>query len=269
MTILIGPRDFQQFLHDRGHYRGQIDGLIGSKSRAAARSFLAQYGQDNSTKWHGQTGAWSDARVAIAVQQIMLKGLGFYPGAVDGFDGPNTQYAVELWQNRQRDIDPPGWATGQARTIWPRYSEIEDFYGPIGQNQERFTLPYPMRLAWDLDTTITTMTLHEKCGDSAMRVLEGVRDHYGPDAIRSLRLDLFGGSLNVRNMRGGGRPSTHSWGVAIDFDPERNQFRWGADRASLDSPEYGPFWDMWEAEGWVSLGRERNFDWMHVQAVRL
>jgi len=29
------------------------------------------------------------------------------------------------------------------------------------------------------------------------------------------------------------------------------------------------FWKAWEEEGWLSLGRSRNFDWMHVQACRL
>jgi hypothetical protein len=37
----------------------------------------------------------------------------------------------------------------------------------------------------------------------------------------------------------------------------------------MAQPEYAPFLDLWEAEGFVSLGRARNFDWMHVQAARL
>ena len=70
-------------------------------------------------------------------------------------------------------------------------------------------------------------------------------------------------------MRGGTQYSMHSWGIAIDFDPERNQLNWGRDRARLAAADCVPFWDIWEAEGWVSLGRARNFDWMHVQAARL
>jgi hypothetical protein len=92
---------------------------------------------------------------------------------------------------------------------------------------------------------------------------------YGHDALVRLGLDQFGGCLNVRKMRNGSAWSTHAWGIAIDWDADRNQLRWGKDRALMAQPEYAPFLDAWEAEGWLSLGRARNFDWMHVQAARL
>ncbi len=94
-------------------------------------------------------------------------------------------------------------------------------------------------------------------------------EHYGIQEIQRLRLDLLGGCLNVRTMRGGRRYSLHSWGIAVDYDPERNRLKWGRDRASFAQPEYDPWWKLWEEEGWVSLGRHRNFDWMHIQAARL
>jgi hypothetical protein len=80
---------------------------------------------------------------------------------------------------------------------------------------------------------------------------------------------LFGGCLNVRRMRGGSAWSMHSWGIAFDFDPDRNQLRWGRDRAAFAKPEYNKWFELWEEEGAVSLGRVRNFDWMHVQFARL
>jgi hypothetical protein len=61
----------------------------------------------------------------------------------------------------------------------------------------------------------------------------------------------------------------HSWGIALDFDPDRNQLSWGKPKALFSGVGYLPFWQAWEAEGWVSLGRKRDFDWMHVQAARL
>lgn len=61
----------------------------------------------------------------------------------------------------------------------------------------------------------------------------------------------------------------HSWGIAIDYDPDRNQLQWGRDRAVFAGPDYDAWWQFWEEEGWTSLGRTRNFDWMHVQAAKL
>lgn len=46
-----------------------------------------------------------------------------------------------------------------------------------------------------------------------------------------------------------------------------NRLRWGRGQARLAQRDAVPFWEAWEAEGWFSLGREKNFDWMHVQAV--
>ena len=82
-------------------------------------------------------------------------------------------------------------------------------------------------------------------------------------------LDLWGGCHNIRPIRGGTRRSAHSWGIAIDFDSDRNQLHWGRDKATFAKPEYDYWWKYWEEEGWVSLGRIRNFDWMHLQAARL
>jgi hypothetical protein len=70
-------------------------------------------------------------------------------------------------------------------------------------------------------------------------------------------------------MRGGDRWSMHSWGIAIDFDPTRNSLHADHTQARLAQPDCNEFWRIWEDEGWVSLGRARDFDWMHVQAARL
>lgn len=217
--------------------------------------------------------------------QARLKELGLYAGAIDGIAGPKTKAAVIGFQRMHglapdgivgpltmaalfptdipdRDIDPPEW---------PRQNEADmfRFYGDVGKNQTRMALPFPMRLAWDLDETITAITLHEKVHDSALRCFGRIADAYLPRDRQALGLDLFGGSLAVRRMRGGTRWSMHAWGAAIDFDPARNQLSWGRDRARLAQPDCEQFWRIWEDEGWLSLGRARNFDWMHVQAARL
>jgi hypothetical protein len=80
---------------------------------------------------------------------------------------------------------------------------------------------------------------------------------------------MFGGCLNVRKMRGGSAWSIHSWGAAIDLDPDNNQLKWASPKATFSKKEYEPFWKIVEAEGWTSLGRRRNYDWMHFQAAYL
>jgi len=87
------------------------------------------------------------------------------------------------------------------------------------------------------------------------------------EKIKELRLDLFGGCLNVRKMRGGSSWSMHSWGIAVDLDPDKNQLTWGKDRASFAKSEYDPFWKIVADEGWTSLGKAENRDWMHFEAT--
>ena len=45
--------------------------------------------------------------------------------------------------------------------------------------------------------------------------------------------------------------------------------RMDSTEAEFAKPEYDKWWECWEDEGWTSLGRTRDFDWMHVQAAHL
>lgn len=262
MKMIIGPKQLQLFLKRKGFYDGMIDGLFGPKSiKAAAMLVVSEIGSQPT---------WKDERTVMAASQIMLEYFGFELGAIDGLYGPSTEYALEQWQNMLVGANVSSEEErAQQKTVWPTYDQMTRFYGPVGQNVQLYNLPYKMRLAWDTSEVVTRISLHKKCAESALAVLEAAREHYGMDAITKLRLDLFGGSFNVRKMRGGDKYSTHSWAAAIDIDPEHNAFRWNNKRASLAGEEYDVWWELWEAQGWVSLGRERNFDYMHIQAVRL
>ncbi len=198
-------------------------------------------------------------------------------GPVDGFWGPQTQYAFELLQHRENYGDwPPLWRDWVLPNTnpnnWPDENEaaLTAFYGPPCNEAAlvNVDLPYTMRLAWDLNTSLNRIRCHNKVADSVRRVLTAALQHYGNQQLRELRLDRFGGCYNPRRKRGGSAWSTHAWGIALDFDPDRNQLSWGRDRATLARPEYERWWQLWEAEGWVSLGRKANYDWMHVQAAR-
>lgn len=261
---LVSTKEIQRYLISQGIADGPIDKNFDDTVRLDhLEMLLDKKGVDHSS--------WDVPRIIIAAQQLIFKDAGADPGKIDGLIGPNTLYALEQWQNIIRDVEVPKIvvkAIGKSK-VWPREKNAEEFYGAPGTGHTHLELPYPMRLAWDLNTEISRMLIHSKCADSAGRVLTRVKELYGMRDIKRLGLDLFGGSFNNRPKRGGTSKSMHAYACAIDFDPVRNQLRWGADKARLALPSCEAWWSFWEEEGWVSLGRERNYDWMHVQAAAL
>lgn len=157
-------------------------------------------------------------------------------------------------------------------TTWPNQAGVRAFYGEPGNPQctaGMAELAYPMKIAWDKTAVIRRFRCHAKVEKPFERIFAATLAHYGLPEIQRLGLDLFGGCYNLRQMRGGTAWSMHSWGIAIDLDPTRNQLKWGRDRAAFAKPAYEPFWKIVEAEGATSLGRARNFDWMHFQFAGL
>jgi hypothetical protein len=208
---------------------------------------------------------------------------------VDGMFGPASEAGLNHcvlipsdWPTKRRVtgyIDtgslPAPWRGEEGTSAdengqWPKATTdaCNAYYGEVGKNQGKVQCPYPLKIAWDTSKTVNRFTAHEKVCDSIERVLKRVLDHYG-DAVYENGLDLWGGCLNVRKMRGGSKYSMHSWGIAIDWNPTANRLRWGKDKAGFAKPEFDKWWDLWEEEGWVGLGRVKNYDWMHVQAARV
>lgn len=126
-------------------------------------------------------------------------------------------------------------------------------------------LPYPMRLAWDLDTKVSKMRVHKLVKDNFKGVFDDLLAHYGYDKLVELGIDLFGGCFAYRKMRGGTSWSKHSWGIAIDLDPVRNQLHESKATARFARPEYKPMIDIFYKHGFIGLGPERDFDWMHFE----
>lgn len=252
----------QEILKEKGLYTGKIDGDFGPKSEAALN------------KYPGLDLSWPLERKMIGCMQLACKAEKIEVGTIDGRWGPSTATGVEAYLHlKENKALPDLWRPEDIVTtkpnVWPKsYTpQFDAFFGPVGEsNLVRLNFPYPMKLAWAPYSKVTSTRCHKKVADSAARVLSAVLAHYGQAKISELKLDVFGGCYNLRAIRGGSKPSMHSWGVAFDFDPGRNQLKWGRDKASFAKPEYNAWWQAWEAEGWTSLGRERNFDWMHVQA---
>jgi len=144
---------------------------------------------------------------------------------------------------------------------------IKDFGKPNekGTYLTTINLPYPMRLAWDKKTKVKTMRCHKLVAANFTNVFKDILEHYGLEKIQELGIDIYGGCFNFRKMRGGNDYSRHSWGIAIDLDPERNLLHETKKTARFARPEYKPMIDIFYKNGFESLGVEKDYDWMHFQ----
>lgn len=268
----------QMFLQKEGHYKGAIDGKLGPKSYDGIAMLIQSYGI--STK------GWSKNKLAVAGEQALYKSLKIDVGAIDGIDDHVMGNARDVYQAKLtldfRDnveklveakvVTPiPVKTSGKVTPVraWPRQSECSSFYGKVGTNQDTAIMPYEMRLAWEQKSKVTKFSCHRLVKAPIERIFQRTLDHYGYEKIKELNLHLWGGCLNVRKMRGGSSWSQHSWGIAVDMDPDNNQLKWGKDRATFAKPIYNKYWEFVYDEGAISLGKERNFDWMHFQFSRL
>ena len=146
--------------------------------------------------------------------------------------------------------------------------QITEKYGQPneqGTYLKTITLPFPMRIAWDIKTKVTKMRVHKLVADDVQKIFADILAHYGYEKIVALGIDLFGGCFNFRQMRGGSDWSRHSWGIAIDLDPARNKLEETSKTARFARPEYKAMIDIFYKHGWCSLGREKNYDWMHFE----
>ena len=259
---MIAPKSIQIFLQQDSCYKGEIDGIFGPKAKNAVSCALSEHKIDHS--------GWDYDRKFIALQQLMMHIAGVSDvGLIDGLMGPMFQAAFEHYQDFQRYA--PCWVDdSQLSKRWPLQSDVEKIFGKPGENLVKITLPRPMTVAWDKKQIVTSVLLHKLVADSAQTALEAECVAYSLDRWKQLGLHLHGGTFNIRKMKGNSsKLSMHSWGIAWDRDPENNAYRMHHGQASFARPEYEAFCSAWEAQGWVSLGRTRDIDWMHWQAARL
>ncbi len=120
---------------------------------------------------------------------------------------------------------------------WPLQKDIESFFGKIqlgvdgrptakweARNLTTVDVPFHLKLSWDEKITIRKFTCNRVVRPVLANIFEAIWELYGKDAkaIDEARMNRFGGCYNFRRMRGGSALSTHSWGIAVDIDPEKN-----------------------------------------------
>lgn len=240
-----------------------VDGDAGPKTSQAAEAFMTRHG-------HNPRGS-----LLVAVEQLIMKIVGgLAVGPIDGVVGPATEKARVHWQRgpwRNTVLNALHGDERMPATLerWPVYSKLRDFFGEPGQNLTTISLPFPLQLAWSPKTQVHRVQCHKLVAESLVRVQQQILADYSYAGIVKLNLHMWGGCYNARPMRGSTKLSTHAWGIAWDTDPVRNALKMNRSQASLARPEYEKFWNAWTSEGWLSLGKARDFDWMHTQACRL
>lgn len=284
MTSQHTKMEIQKLLKEAGLYNGYIDGKFGPETYKGIKALAKTYSVDCTD--------FSERGKTTLAEQIFFSIRKIDAGKLDGLESPQLQYArdvynaqlVTTWRDAIDAIQeanarvpaskiptqpkPRYTFEKQNSSIWPRERDLTSFYGKVGTNQTDCILPYQMVLAWQPKTKINKFSCHRKAKEPFERIFGRTLDHYGYEKIKELKLHYWGGCLNVRKKRGGSSWSVHSWGVAIDLDPDNNQLRWGRDRATFARPAYKKFWEFVYDEGGLSLGIEKNYDYMHFQLAR-
>lgn len=256
----------QRILNIRTGARLEEDGVFGSRSVAASTGWItwAFRGVPDASRW-----------VAAVIQKEALS-RGVITGPFDAYWGSQTEDAADRlrrqfagdWSvpTRPDEVHDEISSDKSGIRCWsPSTAAFRDRYGSEGRRQDFVHSPYVLKLDWDLSTSITRFMAHQLLVTPIERAMQDTLSHYGPDEISRLGLDRFGGCLNVRAKRGGSTPSTHSWGAAVDWYPSRNRLKQTRMSALFAKKPYEAFLDIWEAHGFMSLGRCYDFDWMHLQ----
>lgn len=154
---------------------------------------------------------------------------------------------------------------------WPTQAEVRkgnSVFGAPGREEELVSVLPAYQLYFE-GTPVRSIRVHRLIATHVQQALAEVLEHYGEAEIERLGLNQYGGSYNYRPTASGNALSMHAWGIALDFAPRSNAYALKSPRATLSHPDCEAWWQIWERHGAVSLGRERNYDWMHLQFARL
>ena len=163
---------------------------------------------------------------------------------------------------------------------WPKDKSIElnkffgypDFQKGVAPNLVTLEVPYPMYLAWDKGTEITRFSCNAKVHDSLKIILQRILEELGLPYIKKHGLDLYGGCVNVRKARFKEWYSRHSWGIAIDINPEQNGLDTPWEDGKQGQKGYATMptavIEIFEDQGWKSGARAWGKDAQHFQATQ-
>ena len=149
-----------------------------------------------------------------------------------------------------------------------RQQAVIDKYGEPGDKDNLVTvvLPAGLNLTYDGKKQTKIKGVHKDVSSKLTKAFEELIAEYGTERLTSLKINFYSGYYNKRTKRGGTTWSMHSWGIAIDLYASKNWLDTKAPEALFSKAEYQKFIDIMENNGFYSLGRAKNYDYMHFQA---
>lgn len=129
-----------------------------------------------------------------------------------------TQLAYE---HSRPSIAPPHGLDQIVSTFGDIFAYIreDDTLDPRWQTEQLATvpLPFPIVLSWDRSRRVERITCHKLLQPALEEVVRAILK-----AGLQSKITSFGGCFSFRPQRSGTKLSTHSWGIAIDLNPESN-----------------------------------------------
>jgi hypothetical protein len=159
--------------------------------------------------------------------------------------------------------DPPLTVPHGLDEIIAAFGDIQAYVASDGQLEarwplvflERIHLPFSLCLSWDPSRTITQMTCHRRLTSVFSSVFSSIKERGFQDKLTS-----FGGCFAFRPQRTGSKLSSHSWGIAIDLNPQSNE---PGSPGNMDAAIIGIFRDA--GFEWGGDWHGKTCDPMHFQ----
>ncbi len=86
-----------------------------------------------------------------------------------------------------------------------------------GEQLAQASLPFPIPLSWAPSQSVRAIQCHAKLVDTFAGVFKAIEERGLKESLRT-----YGGCFNFRSKRTSGKLSVHSWGIAIDLNPDSN-----------------------------------------------
>ena len=152
---------------------------------------------------------------ALRTKKLTVGSRIFIPSAADLKPRPFARPRAAAWP------PPPAGLQG----VIGAFGNIYDFIRDDGtvdprweaQNIVRVELPFAIPLDWDPTKSASGIRCHRLLAPLFIEVFQRIVDTGLKASVKT-----YGGCYQFRAKRNGSKPSTHSWGIAIDFNVSTN-----------------------------------------------